>query len=133
MKSCKFCQKELIPAPSRKDVGGKTYCDVKCQQAFRTARKMQDFLDGKCVGKEMGFASGEWPRKLLAEHKGYKCASCSISEWNSLPITLEVNHIDGNALNNTIDNLEFLCPNCHSQTPTFRALNRGNCRVRRRK
>jgi 5-methylcytosine-specific restriction endonuclease McrA len=39
-----------------------------------------------------------------------------------------VNHIDGDSKNNVYSNLEFLCPNCHSQTPNFRALNRKSTR-----
>lgn len=39
--------------------------------------------------------------------------------WQEAPLTLELDHIDGNRLNNTISNLRMLCPNCHSQTPTY--------------
>jgi predicted HNH restriction endonuclease len=41
-------------------------------------------------------------------------------------------HIDGNAYNNSESNLSLLCPNCHSQTPTYKAKNKGNGRVERR-
>ena len=41
-------------------------------------------------------------------------------EWNEKSITLELDHIDGDRYNNNFDNLRILCPNCHSQTPTFR-------------
>jgi hypothetical protein len=45
-----------------------------------------------------------------------KCALCQITDsWNGLPIKLEVDHFDGDWLNNRINNLRFLCPNCHSQ------------------
>jgi hypothetical protein len=48
----------------------------------------------------------------------YKCVSCGITdEYNGKPITLEVNHKDCDWLNNQLNNLEFLCPNCHSQMP----------------
>lgn len=51
----------------------------------------------------------------------YKCSGtgCGISDWNNAPITLDVDHIDGNYLNCLQENLRFLCPNCHRQTPTF--------------
>ena len=52
--------------------------------------------------------------------KEYKCECCGISNWNNKPITLELHHIDGNHYNNTFSNLQILCPNCHSQTDTFR-------------
>ena len=41
-------------------------------------------------------------------------------------IPLEIEHIDGNALNNKEENLILLCPNCHSLTKTYRGANRGN-------
>lgn len=44
------------------------------------------------------------------------CNQCGIGTvWNGKPIVLEINHINGNYWDNRKDNLEFLCPNCHSQ------------------
>lgn len=45
----------------------------------------------------------------------YKCNCCGISEWNDKPLTLEIDHIDEQYWNNTKENLQFLCPNCHAQ------------------
>ena len=47
-------------------------------------------------------------------------------------IVLQLDHINGINTDNTIKNLRFLCPNCHSQTPTFGNKNRGNGRHWRR-
>jgi len=50
------------------------------------------------------------------------CEECKVTDtYNSKPITLQLHHIDGNNQNNHIDNFQILCPNCHSQTKTFRA------------
>lgn len=61
------------------------------------------------------------------DNKCCKCGWCCKNESTGL-IPLEVHHIDGNYKNNKEDNLELLCPNCHSITPTFKSLNRGNGR-----
>lgn len=60
-------------------------------------------------------------RKLLNEgYKEYRCEVCGIAEWNGKPLTLQLHHIDGDHLNNSLDNLQVICPNCHSQTKNFR-------------
>lgn len=58
-------------------------------------------------------------RSMMEKGFEYKCSGCSIKEWMGKPITLDIDHIDGNWLNNLEENLRFLCPNCHSQTETF--------------
>jgi Zn finger protein HypA/HybF involved in hydrogenase expression len=58
--------------------------------------------------------------KLLKEHLiEYKCDVCGISTWQNKHIVLQLHHIDGNNTNNSIDNLQLLCPNCHSQTENY--------------
>lgn len=49
-----------------------------------------------------------------------KCEDCGIFEWNGKEIQCELDHIDGNRTNHSLENLKILCPNCHSQTLTFR-------------
>ena len=73
-------------------------------------------------------------RKYLLKQSGYKCTECGWDKIN--PKTgkspLNIDHIDGNSLNNHPANLKVLCPNCHSLTPTYGALNIGNGREQRR-
>jgi hypothetical protein len=54
------------------------------------------------------------------------CNKCKLTDWQNQPITLEVEHIDGDKWNNKRDNLELLCPNCHSQTATYKRKNKKN-------
>jgi Zn finger protein HypA/HybF involved in hydrogenase expression len=86
------------------------------------------FLEG---GNEEKLSNtiGKW---LKREQRCWKCG------WNEIhpvlnKVPLEINHIDGNSKNNHKDNLEVLCPNCHSLTPNYRALNYGNGRTARYK
>jgi len=57
---------------------------------------------------------------------GGNCLECGIFEWNNKTISLECDHIDGDRSNNTLENAKLLCPNCHSQTSTYRIKNRDN-------
>lgn len=57
-----------------------------------------------------------------------KCACCGLTEWNGKPIVLQLHHIDGNHNNNCLENLQILCPNCHSQTENFCG-NSNKCKI----
>lgn len=59
-------------------------------------------------------------RNYLIEKNGYRCNECQLDKWNNLKIVLEVHHIDGDRKNNKLENVILLCPNCHSQTDTFK-------------
>ena len=61
--------------------------------------------------------------KALTFVRGHRCEKCGKEEWLNNPIPLEVHHKDGDALNNEMDNLELLCPNCHALTENYRGKN----------
>lgn len=59
-------------------------------------------------------------RSMIEVGIPYTCSWCSLQEvWNGLPLVLHIDHVNGDWLDNTIGNLRFLCPNCHSQTATY--------------
>jgi hypothetical protein len=64
-------------------------------------------------------------RELILVEQENRCAKCGIGEWMGMTLTLEVDHKDGDNTNNNRGNLEALCPNCHSLTPTWRGRNRS--------
>lgn len=64
-------------------------------------------------------------RKRIIEEDllDYKCSKCGIVEWNNKPLSLELDHINGINNDHRLENLRFLCPNCHSQTSTYGSKN----------
>ena len=65
--------------------------------------------------------SADKTKQILLNHKlkEYKCECCGITEWQGKSITLQLHHINGDPTDDRIENLQILCPNCHSQTNTF--------------
>lgn len=59
-------------------------------------------------------------KQFLIGERGHQCECCKLTEWLGKQITLEMEHVDGDSRNNQKENLKLLCPNCHSQTPTWR-------------
>lgn len=62
--------------------------------------------------------------KLLeGGYKEHRCECCGLTTWLGQPIPLELHHKDGNRHNNTLENFELLCPNCHAFTESYRGKN----------
>lgn len=119
---CLSCGNSL----NRKD---RTYCSSSCQHEFRRKQKFELIESGDIS------LSSRWYKKYLIHIHGEKCMECGWCEVNqySGKIPIELEHIDGNSENNDLSNLKLLCPNHHSLTPTYKALNTGNGRYSRRK
>lgn len=108
------------------------FCSNKCQALHRYKEKIEELKNGKFIGKPLKGHKGSWLRKFMIEHYGETCNSCGIgNNYNGKSLTLEIDHIDGKAYNNYLDNLRFLCPNCHSQTNTYKAKNKNSDRKNR--
>ena len=109
VRKCVYCDKRTYTSK---------YCSNKCQGQQRKKLICEDIEAGKHVN---------WRRikdYLLLDDP--RCSECEIREWRGKPISLECDHIDGDGSNNILTNARLLCPNCHSQTPTFRAKNAKN-------
>jgi len=120
------------------EAGGNYACAKKRADALGLTKEHmhgQSWNKGKKVGPKRPveeYLSNQRPiqshklkLRLLAEGlKQHKCECCGITEWNGQPTPIELDHIDGNRYNNTIENLRILCPNCHAQTDTYRGKNK---------
>jgi hypothetical protein len=104
------------------------FCSSDCSGKFQWKNTITKIENGNT-----SFGENTYKKYLIHKH-GNRCMKCGWNEINPttglVPIQLE--HKDGNSGNHNLLNLELLCPNCHSLTPTYGALNKGNGRTKRR-
>lgn len=127
--NCLHCGEKLVQGETK-------YCSVRCMQDFLYEKNIAKWkLDNNFGTKSGGTLLRGFLKRYIWEKYEKKCSSCGWNEINKFTgkVPLEIEHIDGNYLNNTEENLILLCPNCHSLTSTYKGANRGNGRTYRRK
>lgn len=113
-------------------VCGKTtkdkFCSKKCESEYKREEIFKNIENG-----DLSYTHRQY-KKYMINKFGEKCMECGWEERNPVTknVPIELEHIDGNSDNNSLENLKLLCPNCHSLTPTYKALNVGNGRHSRR-
>jgi hypothetical protein len=149
-KTCRECT-GVIPIIKRvADARNKSFCSRSCSATFynrgRIKTKAQkisrhqlyidSWLSGDISGntRSGGGAVSSHIKRWLRERCGNKCEKCSWSEINPKTglVPLQVNHKNGDSDNSSSQNLEIICPNCHSLTVNYGALNKGHGRKIRR-
>lgn len=124
---CLNCGTDITNAKGTKH----KYCSNKCQQEYEYKQYVKQYKNDNSIAKSTKW--GQIPnqlRRYIFEKYENKCCKCGWSKINPYTQTLplEIDHIDGNSENNSEDNLQLLCPNCHSLTSTYRGANRGHGR-----
>lgn len=126
---CLNCGKELI---NQSSASTHKFCNSKCLSEFKYKEYIKKWKNGEEDGMKGASATSLHIRRYLFEKNNYKCELCGWGEENpySHAIPLEIHHIDGDCTNNKEENLQLLCPNCHSLTDNFRSLNKNATRFR---
>lgn len=123
---CLNCKEEIKTT-------GKKYCSHTCHQEYQYKEYIRKWKNGEVDGISGKNGTSTYIRKYIFDKFNDKCTKCGWSEMNKktgkIPLNLE--HIDGNWKNNKEENLDLLCPNCHSLTETYGILNKGNGRENR--
>ena len=111
---CLFCGKELKSKQ-------KKYCNKNCQYEYEYKTYIEKWKQGLVDGIVGNDGLSFHIRRYLFEKNNNKCENCNWGEVNIYTgnVPLQVHHIDGNAINNDENNLQLLCPNCHSLTNNY--------------
>lgn len=124
---CKNCGKQLLMRQN-------CFCNNKCQQDYQYKIFIDKWKNGDEKGIVGEYATSKHIRRFLLEKSGCKCEKCGWGEKNPYTntIPLEIHHIDGDYTNNKEENLQVLCPNCHSLTETHKSHNKNGRQGRRK-
>ena len=136
---CKRRRKEPTPCVfCGKSINGtrvSSYCGPKCHADWEYTDYISRWKIGNAtgnIGKDAEQISAHVRRYMFEKYCGV-CCKCGWCQENKFTrkVPLQVNHIDGNSRNSQEENLELLCPNCHSLTPNYGSRNKGNGRTYR--
>lgn len=77
------------------------------------------WTDSTVFSENSSYSPSKLDKRLRRIGWEYECHTCRLREWQGKPITLHVDHINGTRNDHRLENLQFLCPNCHQQTSTW--------------
>lgn len=99
-------------------------CSFRSKDVFKKQLKEKAISSDRLFTEHSKHSRIVIRRRIIKENLlEYKCAICGISKWNRKTLSLELDHINGINDDNRLENLRFLCPNCHSQTITYGSRN----------
>lgn len=136
-KTCKNCggpihrgKKESFSSALKRD-----FCSLECKKEYNQKEFIEKWKKGEISGTSSNNEIHERVRTYILEKANYSCEKCGWHEVNPATgkVPVQVHHIDGDCTNNCEENLQVLCPNCHSLTPTYGAQNKGSGRFSRLK
>lgn len=117
-----------------KETPNEKYCSNECQKEHEYVQYISSWKEHKIDGSSAPYGVSRYIRRYLLEKYNNSCQCCGWNKENPFThnIPLEIHHIDGNYKNNSEDNLQLLCPNCHSLTETYKAANKNGRKERKK-
>lgn len=108
------------------------YCSNICQADHQYKQYINRWKSGEETGLSGEYGISQHIRRYLMDKYSCKCQLCGWGETNPYTNTvpLEIHHIDGDYKNNNEDNLQLICPNCHSLTETYKSHNKNGRKQR---
>lgn len=116
---------ELMKGRKRSNLTPEAREKMRAAQAIAVAANQKRYKE-RLENAPFDTLSKDARRIRILNEQNHSCRKCGIKDWQGEAITFEMEHIDGDNTNNERSNLEILCPNCHSQTSTWRGRNGGN-------
>lgn len=127
---CLYCNKQIFRISKKPK-----FCNNKCQGEHKIISSINHWLTNQqeFVGILLNHSRG-YIKKYFLEKQNHLCKICGIpDEWNNKPMIFILDHVDGDASNNTEKNLRLICHNCDSQLPTYKSKNKSSARKDRYK
>ena len=127
---CSGCELEIERQPSYVEKYNKSFCTTECQNNYSHAAYIERWLKGEENGCSGTNGTSTHIKRYVLDKQSNKCLKCGTNNsWQGEALTLELDHINGDSKCNKESNLRCLCPNCHSQTDTYRARNKNSTRI----
>lgn len=125
-KFCLECGKEVLHG---------SFCNKDCKSLFQYKSYIIKWKSGLVSGMDGRFGISKYIRRYFYEKYDNRCCKCgwSVIHKKTGKIPLTIHHKDGNYKNNNEENIDLLCPNCHSLTENYCSLNMGNGRNKNKK